>query len=65
MKASLVLCSIASLLTTSVQAANVNLTKVLITGPGIDETAVCNDGSPASYGWKRSPIGSNKWLVMM
>jgi len=30
-----------------------------------DPLAVCNDGSPATYYWKKSPTGSNKWLVML
>lgn len=33
----------------------------------IDPTAVCNDGSPAGYYWKKSddPEGSKRWLVLL
>ena len=32
---------------------------------GVDPTAVCNDGTTATYYWKKSPSGSNKWLVYL
>lgn len=31
----------------------------------IDPMAVCNDGTPATYDWKKSPTGSNKWLIFL
>ena len=42
---------------------NDTLTRVELTT--IDPTAVCNDGTPAIYGWKKSPTGSNKWLIFL
>lgn len=39
------------------------LQKVELTS--VDKTAVCNDGSPATYYWKKSTTGSNKWLVFL
>ena len=32
---------------------------------GLDENAVCNDGSPPSYYWKKSKTGSNRWLIWL
>ena len=27
--------------------------------------AVCNDGTPGIYYWKKSPTGSNRWLLFL
>jgi len=27
--------------------------------------AVCNDGTSAAYAWKKSPTGSNRWLIYL
>ena len=35
--------------------------KVMLTE--MDPLAICNDGSPAVYYWKKSPTGSNRWFV--
>ena len=32
---------------------------------GEDRRAVCNDGSPPSYYWKKSQTGSNRWLIWL
>ena len=31
----------------------------------VDPLAICNDGSSATYSWKKSPTGSNKWLIYL
>ena len=40
-----------------------NLTRIDPTE--IDPMAQCNDGSPATYAWKKSPTGSNKWVIFL
>ena len=30
-----------------------------------DPNAVCNDGTPGIYYWKKSPTGSNRWLLFL
>ena len=30
-----------------------------------DPKALCNDGSPGAYYWKKSPTGSSRWIVML
>ena len=39
------------------------LTKVSL--KDVDPEAVCNDGSEAAYYFKKSPTGSDRWLVML
>jgi hypothetical protein len=43
--------------------AKETLQKIELTS--VDETAVCNDGTPAAYYWKKSETGSNKWVVYL
>lgn len=42
-----------------------NHTMTVVKLDGVDPLAVCNDGSPAIYGFQKSPTGSNKWLVIL
>ena len=46
-----------------VHAANETMERIELAG--IDPLAICNDGTSASYLWKKSPNGSNKWLIML
>jgi len=42
-----------------------NDTMIKVSLADIDPTAVCNDGTPAAYYWKKSPTNSNRWLVFL
>ena len=42
-----------------------NETLKIVSLAGIDETAVCNDGSEPLYYWKKSETGSNRWLIYL
>ena len=52
-----------AVVTQFVKAANDTLTRVDLTS--IDPTAVCNDGTPAIYMWKKSPTNSTRWTVFL
>ena len=55
---------LSALATLALGSKKAELTKIKLTS--VDPLAVCNDGSPAVYYWKKSSNPSNnKWLVFL